>query len=420
MRLLRAGFAKRDVTPEGSVYLAGYFTWSERMSESVRDPLWVRAVALEQGRRRVVVLIYDALLVTDEMGRALREALADTHAFVMAMATHTHSAPGGYWEPFAARLSLGPFVEGTRERLVAAGVEAAREALGDLKPAKWAVHTGQAKAGALNRRDAALPADPNVWSLLLERESDAGILCGASAHPVIVAERAYRAVSADFPGAVVGELEKKVSFAAFMNGTLAGAGTLLPEGPAQVGLDAQATPIVERALEVLGAPVESDAPLTFTSRELALPPPAPRAAFDDQSIGRWLTLPLDALATLMFRDAGLKSATVQAVGLGRAALIALPAEPGLDLSTALREAAGAQGFEAPFVAAHANGYIGYLYRRASYAHAPASGTLAMATYENLMNFHGPDFGERVLVEGRRLIGDLARAAGQRATAASAA
>ena len=62
--MLRAGFAKHDVTPTEPMHLAGYFTLKSRMSTGVRDPLFVRAVALEEGACRAVVLIFDALVMT--------------------------------------------------------------------------------------------------------------------------------------------------------------------------------------------------------------------------------------------------------------------------------------------------------------------------------------------------------------------
>jgi neutral ceramidase len=407
--MLCAGFAKREVTLTGPLHLAGYFTLRPRISAGVRDPLFARAVALEQGSLRVVVLVLDALVVTVEMAKALHEALADTGAAVMAIATHTHSAPGGYWAPLAARLGMGPFVEGRLEQWVAAGAAAARQALEDLRPARWATQIGAAPEAAVNRRDVRLPADAHVWSLLLEREHDAGILCGASAHPVIVAERAHHLTSADFPGTIIQELERRVGFAAFVNGSLAGGGTVLPPGSVDDALSAQARPIIDQVMRVLAAPRNNDGVLAFVSRELLLPPsPAPRAAFDDQPIGRWATRPLDAMAKRLFSDARPVSATLQAICLGHAALIGLPTEPGFDLSLSLRESAEQLGFSAAFVAAHANGYIGYVLRRDGYRTAPARHTLAMATYENLMNVFGPDFGERLLVEGRRLLEALGR------------
>ena len=98
---------------------------------------------------------------------------------------------------------------------------------------------------------------------------------------------------------------------------------------------------------------------------------------------------------------------MQTLCVGDAALVGLPVERGFDINAALREAAVAQGFSASFVAAHANGYLGYVLRREAYRHAPAGDTLGMAMYENLMNLFGVDFGERMLVEGRMLIADLA-------------
>jgi neutral ceramidase len=126
---LSAGYAAADITPAPGLTLSGFAARRNEPSTGVHDPLSVRALALEQGDQRALLLSFDLLAIggplAAEMGRLLDAVVGDrfpSPARILSC-THTHSAPAtirligcgveddGYW-----RLLL----EKTRETAAAA------------------------------------------------------------------------------------------------------------------------------------------------------------------------------------------------------------------------------------------------------------------------------------------------------------
>jgi hypothetical protein len=91
-----AGAAQVDITPQQlPVIVSGYFL--ERKVDAVRDPLYARALVLDDGTCRVAICVVDSLFMPrDLLDEAKRLALAQTGIAVERMliaATHTHTAP---------------------------------------------------------------------------------------------------------------------------------------------------------------------------------------------------------------------------------------------------------------------------------------------------------------------------------------
>lgn len=89
------GRAQVDITPPVGAGLAGYF--HERISESVRDKLYARAVVIKSGRAGIAIVSCDLICVTEELVEAARGLIqAETGlqaGRVMICATHTHTGP---------------------------------------------------------------------------------------------------------------------------------------------------------------------------------------------------------------------------------------------------------------------------------------------------------------------------------------
>ncbi|HRT93786.1 MAG TPA: hypothetical protein P5532_05150, partial [Planctomycetota bacterium] len=58
---MRIGFAKNDITPRVGVELCGFGPFRCRKSIEVRDHLWARAMALELGGLRQVLVALDLI-----------------------------------------------------------------------------------------------------------------------------------------------------------------------------------------------------------------------------------------------------------------------------------------------------------------------------------------------------------------------
>ncbi len=94
--MLKAGFARTDITPPLGTLVEGYF--SKRYANGVLDPLLATAVVFDDGEKRAVVMSVDLIGINMEFMSILRPAVAeaigtDTEGVFIAC-THTHVGPG--------------------------------------------------------------------------------------------------------------------------------------------------------------------------------------------------------------------------------------------------------------------------------------------------------------------------------------
>jgi len=125
---LRAGAAKRVITPKTPVYLAGL--GNNRLSIGAHDPLYVRAVVFEDGKTRLGLVSLDliGLLRPDvrRIQRKLREAGVETDHTILTC-THVHSGPDtiGIWGPDELTSGVNPaYMEYLNQQIIACIKEA--------------------------------------------------------------------------------------------------------------------------------------------------------------------------------------------------------------------------------------------------------------------------------------------------------
>ena len=95
---LKAGAVAFDVTPATSQYLAGF--GYNRRSTAVHDPIYVRALVLEQGGQRLALVSVDAIgIQRNDLGPYLDKIHSVPPEHVIIACTHDHSAPDtmGLW-----------------------------------------------------------------------------------------------------------------------------------------------------------------------------------------------------------------------------------------------------------------------------------------------------------------------------------
>jgi len=92
---LQAGAARIDITPPLGSELQGHF--EPRVSDAVHDPLYAKAIVLDDGERRIAIVIADliALLGSEvEPAKAIvSERCGIPPERVLIAGTHTHSGP---------------------------------------------------------------------------------------------------------------------------------------------------------------------------------------------------------------------------------------------------------------------------------------------------------------------------------------
>ena len=93
--MLKAGFGRVTITPPFGIPLAGYFV--ERPMDGVLDELEIQALALDDGKKKTVILVADLLGIRAVDLLPVRKAIAERCCLavegVMIACTHTHTAP---------------------------------------------------------------------------------------------------------------------------------------------------------------------------------------------------------------------------------------------------------------------------------------------------------------------------------------
>lgn len=146
--VLKAGYAKVDITPDEPVYLCGY-NLREAPASKVASPLYARALAFDDGRRKFLVMMADMIGVD---GAGLAQQIAQATGLeigdIFAGDVHNHAAPIS--RPAG---QPGQNNDHTRwiKRFPQAVVEVAKQALADLQPVVLGVGKGQSRI-AINRR----------------------------------------------------------------------------------------------------------------------------------------------------------------------------------------------------------------------------------------------------------------------------
>lgn len=168
----KAGVAVADITPQESIWLAGYAA-RDKPSTGVGQPLYAKALALEDaGGRRVVIVTTDILGFTRPLAEPIAERLARESGLrrerLLLTSSHTHAAPVVRdYAVFAYGLTPGQAaaVERYSDFLQQQVVTVVQAALGNLAPARLSFAEGSAGFG-INRR----LATPRGYVINVNRE----------------------------------------------------------------------------------------------------------------------------------------------------------------------------------------------------------------------------------------------------------
>ena len=93
--MLKAGFARLDMTPPLGAIIAGYF--HKREMKGILDPLSINAIALTVGEEKLIIITVDLMALGHERNLALRQAIEEKTGVpadcVILQALHQHTAP---------------------------------------------------------------------------------------------------------------------------------------------------------------------------------------------------------------------------------------------------------------------------------------------------------------------------------------
>ena len=224
---MKAGFGKIEITPRLGVELCGFGPYLNRHSTRVVEPLYARAMAVELGAARWVLVSCDLLGVNHVLTHRIRELVRQATNLrdeqIMVHATHTHSGPCtipeliGWGDPDDPYLEVVP-------RLVA---QACIAAVYDLAPATFR-HAEVPAVGFSYNRELPDPGRTNELAIDWQWQTDkpgatdttahvmrveragkcAGFLTYFSCHPVVCCERNTE-IHGDFVGVATHRIERE-------------------------------------------------------------------------------------------------------------------------------------------------------------------------------------------------------------------
>jgi neutral ceramidase len=431
--MFTAGSAAIDITPPVGTHLAGQF--QDRIAESIHDPLYARALVLDDGTTGLAIVACDLLALkrpTVVQARELAAAQTGIPAdHIMITASHTHTGPRTTdifpCPADAEYLALLP------RQLAGAVALAARS----RQPARLAVGSGREATSTHNRRylrrdgtaqmhppkgDPSFvgpegPADPEVGVIFAN--DDNGRLLGAmvnyTSHPIVVGHE--RAVSADYPGYLGRALQAVKGHQAevlFVNGALA---NVCPIDVADLGHREYGYAWAERVGNVVAAEalrvMETTDPLEtvvlrvarrtvdLAIREITAAQLAEARVRLEQHDGMPPVELAYAREALLLaeerRRAAFVPAEVQVLAIGDAALVGIPGELFVEFGLEIKERSP---FAHTYVAGLANGCVGYIPTRRAFLGGGYETRLARSSKLT------PEAGERLTAVALELLHEL--------------
>lgn len=362
---LRAGTARRNLV-EGwnePIQMASYGPSPPR-ARGVRQPVYARALVLDNGATRLALVSCDLLI----MHRGLREAVLEKLAAnasnfdgVMLCATHTHTSVGGYIDDSLFEFyMLGKYNPEWADHLAGRIAEAVSLADGSLREARLGCGRAFVEKASYNRRLGQL-TDPE---LALIKITDAegkplALIANFAGHPILEPDDAM--LSPDYPGALTRKIDADYGFGFFLQGAL---GDLNAGSKRQGrtwkrdGLAEEVAEDLHRAIgKVYGSiPAQAEVRLASMTTSFRLPEVNFNLVPD-------LLFPLEwAFSTLVDWPADYP---LQGIRIGDAAILATASELSCGLGLQIK-----RNSPAPFtlVASHCGDYAGYALPQFDHAH----------------------------------------------------
>jgi hypothetical protein len=226
--VLEVGFGEADITPavgNEPVYVAGF--GQNRKATKVHDPLFVRAIVLREGKRKIALASVDLVGFFRANVVNVRKRLPGFD-YVLVSSTHNHEGPDtlGLWGP-------NPFVSGIDETYLKTVeqkiVKAIKQA--DANAVPTTARLGSARAPELlhDGREPYVKHDELVALHFRQAKADkpVGIVVQWNCHPETLGGK-NTAISADFVGGTVKYLQDKHHCpVVYLTGTVGGLMTSL-------------------------------------------------------------------------------------------------------------------------------------------------------------------------------------------------
>lgn len=360
---IEAGAAKIDITAPIGTPLNGYGARMGRDSTAIHDPIWARALYLDDGQTRLFLVSVDLIGIMPELRERVLELAPELVPAenIILTATHTHSAQGATTRNILIRFVSGRYIPEVLEQTARGIVDAMRNAYDKRKRAALGYAVGKQEGLSVNRRYPDGPTDEQVGVIVVE-DADGGpisVVTNFAAHPTSIGGEDLFSFSADYPGFYYLEMEELMGpgcVPIFLNGTQGNQTIGNPENKS--GWDRTESIgrlLARRAHEIADSITFSDVQLRVSHAEPLLP----------------LTL-LDSLLP--------ERVFLQALEINELLISFFPGEACVELGLEMRRRAKAHGYQEHFSVGLANNHLMYFAPRHLYPDP---------TYESSSTFFGP-------------------------------
>jgi len=407
----RAGAAAVDITPKNGTPLAGYYSY--RASTGVIDPLYAKAIVVEQDGERAALVVLDLVTTNRKVVLEARKLISEGCGIpadrVMISATHTHTGPqlprGNLMDDITK--ANAPAARDYAEALPGLIAKSVIDASAKLTPAKASAATGKAEGISFNRRvigaDGRLiwqparinpaverpagPIDPDLGLLVFDgvgpRPAPLAAYVNFAMHPTSIGGGTR--ISADFPGAlcnILTERKGRDMVTVFANGCCGNINnTNYMPGSNQLRGPLETKRLGTALADAAVATWDQLKPLsTHAPRGRSTLVTLPRRKYSDEAVAKARDvvrrMATEKLGTVVMAEAvSTIDATekkdqpleveVQVVAFSdELAVVALPGEIFVELGLAIKKASP---YKQTFIAELANGSMGYVPNREAYA-----------------------------------------------------
>lgn len=214
---MRAGFGKSELTPPMGVELAGYGYYLGRCAQSVRDPLYARAVLIEDGGARALIICCDLLGLSRSVCDAVfahAAALGVPQDRIIIVSIHTHTGPTIKYHE-GCGFVCDEYVSTVASRICLA-IDAAAEDLDEVTALDFVCEPFDGEH-IYNRTIKDGPVDRMVRGFTFHRAEHAPIAAVSAACHGVFRGR-VTAVSADFAGEICRLLDAQGMQTIYLNG----------------------------------------------------------------------------------------------------------------------------------------------------------------------------------------------------------
>jgi neutral ceramidase len=380
----QAGWSSCSLTPPVGTPLAGYGDRKGRPSSGVHDELYVKALAVSDGRDNAVIVGSDLLIVPENVAERVRVQVAERTALtahdILFTASHNHSGPGAFAPGLASQLFNGPYDPNMPGFLADAFCAAIVAAFESLAPAKLTHGSVDVPEYIRNRERAHAPVDSELSFMLVEQ--DGGERCfvvSYSAHPTILGGSNME-FSGEYPGFLMRCIQQQTGAEAmYLGGAVGSMSHRAPAGAdpfarSQAMGEALARKVLEAAEQA--PPFQNEIDVASVGIPIQLPP------YQMRINAKWrvskFLLPILGVDT---------DAWMQALRIGDMVLVGTPADYCGEISVKLKSWAEERSNDL-WVLSFNGDYVGYISPDAYYNDLEENGGLG---YERgTMSWIGPD------------------------------